>query len=84
VGFLLLFLPVIGFPMLGFGKSSYVYGSETVVNTAPVYNQPVNNDVFQQPVQEPVNNDESMKVCPQCNNKVSKDSEFCFICGYKF
>ena len=100
---LLLFIPIIGFPMLAFGKSKYVYDSNTPVNENPFgqsnnnqMQQPVNNEPVQ-PSNEPnnqtqermnneesVNNDQNMKMCPQCNNKVSNDSVNCFICGYKF
>ena len=29
-------------------------------------------------------NDDGMKVCPDCESKVPKDTKFCSSCGYKF
>lgn len=42
----------------------------------------VNDDTIESLANEPYNN--TRKLCPQCNNELSKKAKFCTSCGYKF
>ncbi len=64
----LILLPIVFYPILGFGSAQYV-GSDKAMN-----------DFIFKKAKEVVNNNSS-KFCPHCGAKMNKDSKFCPTCG---
>ena len=64
----LILLPIVFYPILGFGKAEYK-GSDNAMN-----------DIIFKKAEEAVNQANS-KFCPHCGAKMNKDSKFCPSCG---
>lgn len=64
----LILLPIVFYPILGFGKAEYK-GADN----------PMNDFVFKK-AEETINKTNS-KFCPHCGSKMNKDSKFCPSCG---
>ncbi len=64
----LILLPVVFYPIIGFGKAEYVGDGN-----------PMNDFVFKK-AEEVVSN-KNQKFCPHCGAKMNNDSKFCPSCG---
>ena len=65
----LILLPIVFYPILGFGKAEYVGDGN-----------PMNDFVFKK-AKEVVGNNSNKKFCPHCGTQMNGDSKFCPSCG---
>lgn len=78
-GVLIALIPIIGIPIIAFGKDKYDFDAKVPANGI-FGGEPLNKNVN---TVNPETNTTSKKECLNCHNKVTKDMDYCPNCGNK-